>query len=77
MCLLVFMLCAEFRGKDARISSIFPSASPSKHIVYLVIIKSLARRRHGDLSALTVCRSVYKTFSYTALLALTHTVPKK
>jgi len=44
--LLVFMLCAEFRGHGARILGIFPSASPSHHIVYQVIMKALAARGH-------------------------------
>jgi glucuronosyltransferase len=44
--LLVFMLCADFRGDGARILGIFPSASPSHHIVFQVIMKALAARGH-------------------------------
>lgn len=44
--LLVFVLCAEFRGDGARILGIFPSASPSHHIVYQAIMKALVARGH-------------------------------
>ncbi|GFG40253.1 hypothetical protein Cfor_10075 [Coptotermes formosanus] len=45
-CLLVFMLCTEFKGDGARILGIFPSASPSHHIVFQAIMKTLAARGH-------------------------------
>jgi hypothetical protein len=40
------MLCTEFKGDGARILGIFPSASPSHHIVFQAIMKTLAARGH-------------------------------